>query len=215
MDAPARTLVVDRDPLARRLVRDTLRRAGVTVVGEARGEREALELTRHYRPDTVVIAHTPPEVDAVAAARMLCAHAAVLVLTSIDDHDLSLRALRAGASGCLAKDIDVEALPRALEAMRRGEPAISRRLAMVLVERYRALPVTRAGLRPVRSRLTDREWEVLDLLVGGATPVEISDELVLSYETVRTHLKHVYRKLDVNSREQATRAAQQLRGSVS
>jgi DNA-binding NarL/FixJ family response regulator len=138
----------------------------------------------------------------------------VLVLTPAADEDLALRALQAGAAGCLAKDIDLDALPRALEAMRRGEPAISRRLATALIERYRALPSDGSGLRPVRSQLTDREWEVLDLIAGGATPVEISDELVLSYETVRSHLKSVYRKLDVSSREQAAQAARRLRECV-
>jgi DNA-binding NarL/FixJ family response regulator len=206
-----RTLVADRDPLARRLVRDTLRRAGLTVVGEARAEREVIELTRHYRPEAVVIAHAPPDLDAVRTAPALATHALVLVLTPAADDELALLALRAGAAGCLAKDIDLAALPRALQAMHRGEPAIPRRLATALVERYRALPTDGSGLRPVRSPLTDREWEVLDLLAGGATTVEISDELVLSYETVRSHLKSVYRKLDVSSREQAAQAARRLR----
>ncbi len=68
-----------------------------------------------------------------------------------------------------------------------------------------------AGLRPVRSRLTDREWEVLDLLSTGATTDQIAKQLVLSSETVRSHLKNLYRKLEVNSREEAVRAAGQLR----
>jgi len=69
-------------------------------------------------------------------------------------------------------------------------------------------PVHEAG----RSRLTDREWEVLDLLSTGATTDQIARELVLSSETVRSHLKNLYRKLDVNSREEAVRAASRLRG---
>ena len=68
-----------------------------------------------------------------------------------------------------------------------------------------------AGVRPVRSTLTDREWEVLDLLASGNTTDEIARTLVLSTETVRSHLKNLYRKLGVRSRSEATEAAERLR----
>jgi NarL family two-component system response regulator LiaR len=67
------------------------------------------------------------------------------------------------------------------------------------------------GLRPVRSALTDREWEVLDLLSGGASNEDISRLLVLSPETVRSHLKNLYRKLEVRSRGDAVAAATRMR----
>src|SRR4029078_12824509 len=89
--------------------------------------------------------------------------------------------------------------------------AISRERARRLIERYRSAPSGGAGLRPVRSRLTDREWEVLDLLSTGATTDQIAKNLVLSSETVRSHLKNLYKKLEVNSREDAVRAASKLR----
>ena len=71
-----------------------------------------------------------------------------------------------------------------------------------------------AGLRPVRSTLTDREWEVLDLVAGGSSTEEIARTLVLSTETVRSHLKNLYRKLGVRSRDQAAEAARRLRELV-
>jgi DNA-binding NarL/FixJ family response regulator len=206
-----RVIVTDRDPLARRLVIGALRHAGLIVVAEARTTRDAIDLTRHYRVDVVVIAHAPPEIDAVEAIPALRLHAPVLVLTPAPDDELGLRVLRAGAAGCLSKDIDLDALPRAIQGAHQGEAAISRRLAMQVVERFRELPADGAGLRPVRSRLTDREWEVLDLLAGGAAPADIADALVLSSETVRSHQKSLYRKLGVHSREQAMIAASRLR----
>jgi ATP/maltotriose-dependent transcriptional regulator MalT len=82
---------------------------------------------------------------------------------------------------------------------------------MQLVQLYRTAPTAGMGLRPVRSSLTDREWEVLDLLSGGATNEDISRALVLSTETVRTHLKNLYRKLGVRSRVAAVEAAVRMR----
>jgi NarL family two-component system response regulator LiaR len=210
-----RTIVADDDPLVRRLIRDTLQRADVTVIAEASTGREAVELALFYRPDVVVMDYMMPEMDGIEATRRIYEHdpgIRVVLLTGAGDDELGLRGLRAGAAGYLSKEVELDSLPRALRGALDGEAAISRRLAMQLVERYRTAPTGGAGLRPVRSRLTDREWEVLDLLSTGATTDEIARNLVLSPETVRSHLKNLYRKLEVNSREDAVQAASKLRG---
>ena len=137
-----------------------------------------------------------------------------MLLTGAGDDALGLRALRAGASGFLSKDMELASLPRALRGAVNGEAAISRRLAMRLVQHFRTTRAGGTGLRPVRSTLTDREWQVLDLLSGGASNEDIAQSLVLSHETVRTHLKNLYRKLQVRSREQAVEAANRLRGEL-
>jgi len=209
-----RIIVADDDPLVRRLIRDTLQRAGVTVIAEAATGREAVELAIFYRPDIVLLDFMMPEMDGIEATRRIYAHdpgIGVVMLTGAGDDELGLRCLRAGAAGYLSKEVELDALPRALHGVANGEAAISRRFAMALVERYRAAPSGGSGLRPVRSRLTDREWEVLDLLATGGTTDEIARALVLSPETVRSHLKNLYRKLEVNSREDAVRAASRLR----
>jgi DNA-binding NarL/FixJ family response regulator len=209
-----RTIVADDDPLVRRLIRDTLQRADVTVIAEASTGREAVELALFYRPDVVVMDYMMPEMDGIEATRRIYAHdpsIRVVLLTGAGDEELGLRGLQAGAAGYLSKEVELDALPRSLRGVVDGEAAISRRLAMELVQRYRSTPRAGAGLRPVRSRLTDREWEVLDLLAGGATTDEIANGLVLSPETVRSHLKNLYRKLEVNSREEAVRAATRMR----
>jgi NarL family two-component system response regulator LiaR len=214
-DTMLRTIVADDDPLVRRLIRDTLQRADVTVVAEASTGREAVELALFYRPDVVVMDFMMPEMDGSEATRRIYENdpsIRVVLLTGAGDDELGLRGLRAGAAGYLSKEVELESLPRALRGALDGEAAISRRLAMQLVEQYRAAPRGGAGTRPVRSSLTDREWEVLDLLGTGTTTDEIARSLVLSPETVRSHLKNLYRKLEVNSREEAVQAASRLRG---
>jgi NarL family two-component system response regulator LiaR len=209
-----RVIIADDDPLARRVIRDTLQAAGITVVADAAHGREALELALFYRPDVVVMDYVMPELDGLEATRRLRAAAPevrVVVLTGATDEDLGLRALALGAAGFLTKDVELDSLPRALRGTLIGEAAISRRLAMTLVERYRRERTGRSGLRPIHSELTDREWEVLDLLCSGASTEAIAGTLVLSTETVRSHLKRIYRKLGVRSRAEAVAAAARLR----
>jgi two-component system, NarL family, response regulator LiaR len=211
---PLRTIVADDDPLVRRLIRDTLQMDGVTVIAEATNGREAVELALFYRPDVVVMDYMMPELDGIEATRRIFegdSSIRVVLLTGAADDELGLRGLRAGASGFLSKDMELAALPRALRGALDGEAAISRRLAMQLVQHFRSTPTAGMGLRPVRSSLTDREWEVLDLLSGGASNEDISRLLVLSHETVRSHLKNLYRKLEVRSRDDAAAAAVRMR----
>jgi two-component system, NarL family, response regulator LiaR len=214
---PLRTLVADDDPLVRRLIRDTLQREHITVIAEATTGREAVELGLFYRPDVVVMDYMMPEMDGIEATRRIYEQdpsIRVILLTGVRDESLGMRGLRAGAAGFLSKDMELDALPRALRGSVDGEAAISRTLAMHLIQHYRAAPAGGMGLRPVRSNLTDREWEVLDLLTGGASTDDIARVLVLSTETVRSHLKNLYRKLDVRSREEAVEAAARMRELV-
>ena len=211
---PLRTIVVDDDPLVRRLIKDTLQDAGVIVIAEAANGREGVELALFYRPDVVVMDYMMPELDGIEATRRIYdgdPGIRVVLLTGAADDTLGLRGLRAGAAGFLSKDMELAALPRALRSAYDGEAAISRKLAMQLVQHFRSAPAAGMGLRPVRSPLTDREWEVLDLLSGGASNEDISRVLVLSPETVRTHLKNLYRKLEVRSRADAVAAAGRMR----
>jgi NarL family two-component system response regulator LiaR len=217
-DAPRlRTLVTDDDPLVRRLIRDTLQRDNMTVIAEARTGREAVELALFYRPDVVVMDDVMPEMDGIEATRRIYEQdpsIRVILLTGGVDESLVLRGLRAGAAGFLTKDMELDSLPRTLRASCDGEAAISRKLAMQLVKHLRSVATDSAGLRPVRSKLTGREWEVLDLLSGGASTEDIAQTLVLSRETVRSHLKNLYRKLEVRSRQEVVAAAARMREPV-
>ena len=213
-----RAVIADDDPFARRVIKDVLQKAGVLVIAEARNGRQAVELTVFYRPDVVVMDVVMPEVDGVVATRQIrkeIPDQLVIVLTGAGDEDqeLGLQALRAGASGFLSKDVEIDALPRALEGVRAGEAAISRKMTRTLIDRLRETPSGSSGMRPVKSPLTAREWEVIDLLKATKSTDQIADELVLSTETVRSHVKNILRKLDVRSRDDAVAAADRMRGS--
>jgi DNA-binding NarL/FixJ family response regulator len=193
-------VIADADPLARRLIRNVLEHAGMTVVAEVcNGAAAGVPVLRHA-PDVVLL-------DRPDAVRALHPYAPVVVLACHEDPDEAVRALAAGASGYLSTDLELDALPRAVAAVAAGEAAVSRRLTSHLVECFREQP----QLRPIKSPLTAREWEIVDLLGPERTTVEIADTLVISAETVRTHVKSIMRKLGVHSRHEAPEAAERLR----
>lgn len=214
---PLRVVIADDDAFARRVLRDGLQNAGFTVIAEATDGREAIELATYYSPDVVVLDLVMPGIDGIEATRRITEQAPgskVIILTSNSDDDAGVTGLRAGAVGFLSKEMDLDALPRALESAHRGEAVVSRRLTMTLVERIRGLRPDGVGMRPVRSSLTSREWEVLDLLCDGRSTDDIADELVLSVETVRSHTKNIFRKLSVGTRDEAVSLAAKLRSGV-
>ena len=128
-----------------------------------------------------------------------------------DDDETAIRALSVGAAGYVPKDLGAEALRRALRGVIDGEAAISRRLARRLVDELSRAPEPRPRLRPLGGELTPREWEVLDLLIDGESTAAIAQTLGLALETVRSHIKHVLRKLGVGTRGEAVAIAQRLR----
>jgi DNA-binding NarL/FixJ family response regulator len=209
-----RVIIADDDAFARRVIKGALQAVGVTVVAQATDGDEAVQLSLHYRPDVVVMDAVMPGLDGILATRRILRanpDQLVVVLTGGGDDELGLLALRAGAVGFLSKDADVDALPRALEGVCRGEAAVSREMTRRLVERFRAAPHGSSGLRPIKSPLIAREWEVIDLLKPGHSPDEVAEALVLSPETVRAHVKNIMRKLEVHSRADAVAAAERLR----
>lgn len=212
---PMRVIVADDDPFARRMIKESLQRAGVIVVAEAPDGRQAVELTLFYRPDVVLMDVVMPETDGISATRQIVRELPdqlIVMLTSSDETEIGFVGLRAGAVGYLSKDVDVDVLPQALRGTLRGEAAISRRLSMQLIEQLRRAPEASSGMRPVRSPLTAREWEVVDLLYQGQTTDEIADALVLSHETVRSHIKNLMRKLGAKTRAEAVALAHKARG---
>jgi DNA-binding NarL/FixJ family response regulator len=206
-------IIADSDPFARRVIRDALQRAGIVVIAEARDGQDVVELSVHYRPD-VVLMDVLPHIDRIGAIRRILDRVpsvAVMIVSAEDDEDLGLLCLRSGAIGYLSKSVDLGALTRATRAAAAGQAVISRRLTLRLIEVLRRTTNPAASVRPVSSELTAREWEVLDLLSRDLATAEIASTLVVSNETVRSHIRHILHKLRVHTRQEAVDLASRLR----
>ena len=156
---PLRAIVADDDAFARRMIKDALQGAGIIVIAEAQNGREAVELTLFYRPSIVVMDVVMPGMDGIAATRQIIKEQpeqVIVLLTSADEEDMGLLGLRAGASGFLSKDVEINSVPRALLSALEGEAAISRRLSMRLIEHLRHAPEGSRGRRAGKSAPTPR-----------------------------------------------------------
>jgi two-component system nitrate/nitrite response regulator NarL len=191
---------------------EALRRADVVVVAEALNGAETVELVRYHEPDLVIVDMEVAGLDAIAATRRIVHErpdVIVILLTGAEHEHLGVLGLRAGAAGYLSRDLSSSSLARAIVGALRGEAAIPRNMAMRLVEQMRG---ESEHMRPVGGPLTARQWQVLDLLCEGRTTEEIATALTVSTETVRSHIKGIFRRLNVRSREEAAEAACRLRG---
>jgi NarL family two-component system response regulator LiaR len=216
-DRSLRVIIADDDAFARRIIRQALQAAGIVVIAETGNGREAVELVLHYRPDVVLLDIVMPQLDGITATRRIrkeIPDQVIVMLTSGEDAQVAFVSLRAGAAGFITKDVDVDVLPRVLIGALNGEAAISRRLSMRLIEQLRLAPQGMRGLRPVRSPLTQREWEVIELMAEQLTTDQMAERLVLSNETVRSHVKNILRKLGAGTRDEAVARAQRLSGGV-
>jgi two-component system, NarL family, response regulator LiaR len=173
-----------------------------------------VSLATRCLPDVVLLdAQLPPDGGLATMQELATAtpDARAIILGSEQDEDSGLRALSEGAAGYLSRGIDLESLAHAIEGVANGEAAISRKLAGRVITRVRELSEGLSGMRPVRSPLTTREWEVLDLLKKGASTADVARELVLSTDTVHSHVQHILRKLQAHSRAEAVAIAERAR----
>ncbi|MBE0695556.1 MAG: response regulator transcription factor, partial [Anaerolineaceae bacterium] len=194
-----RLVVVDDHSLFRRgLVGLLEEMAGFQVVGQAGDGVQALPLIEQVQPDIVLLDLNMPNLDGIATLRELRARrnpVRVLMLTiSQNDTDL-LDAIRAGADGYLLKNTEPEDLRNALQRVAEGQGALSPEVTAPVLR-----AVTRFGANEAGALLSDRELDVLGCLVDGLTTIQIAGRLFISENTVKTHVRHIFEKLEVSNR---------------
>jgi DNA-binding NarL/FixJ family response regulator len=198
-------ILADDHELARAGLRNMLEgERGLTVVGEATNGREAVVLCQELKPDLALLDVRMPEMDGLAAARAIrqaCPETRVLILTTHENPDYLLAALKAGVAGYVLKDVTRQDLLSTIRRVLRGESVLSGEIAVRALQRMADEQAAPTSVMP--ERLTLREREVLQQIVAGHTNRVIAEKLSLSIGTVKIHVEHIIAKLGVSDRTQA------------
>jgi NarL family two-component system response regulator LiaR len=204
VENPSRVLIVDDQPVVRSGLIAFLRaHTDLELVGEASGGRQAISQCGSLRPDVVLMDLVMPDVDGVAATEAIhrqWPEVRVLVLTSFAEDDLVRRALQAGATGYLLKNVSHSELAEAIRATYRGRGSLAPEAAQALIRATTAPP-------PPGRDLTPREREVLGLMILGLSNPEIAVRLIIGESTAKSHVSSIIAKLGVASRTEAVAIA--------
>jgi DNA-binding NarL/FixJ family response regulator len=211
-----RILLADDHVPTRTGVRAALEAHGMDICAEVGTGEEAVEATVALTPDVCLLDVQMPGMGGIAAAARIAERApscAVVMLAAEASDDDLFAALAAGARGFLLKDTDPDRLGYAVEGVLSGEAALPRTLVMRLIQEFRQrdgkrrIPLLRPGGEP----LTEREWEVLELMGEDATTRDIGEQLGISEVTVRRHVSAVLKKLQVADRASAIALLRRVR----
>jgi DNA-binding NarL/FixJ family response regulator len=184
----------------------------IEVVGEAADGAEAVRKAAELRPDVILMDVRMPVLDGLAATRQILGAAGspdaadapkVLVLTTFDLDDYVYEALRAGASGFLLKDASAQQLADAVRVVAAGDALLAPGITRRLIREFARLGAPRGPSRASLAELTERETEVLALVAQGLSNTEIARHLVVSEQTVKTHVGRILAKLNLRDRAQA------------
>ncbi|HEY0733806.1 MAG TPA: response regulator transcription factor [Herpetosiphonaceae bacterium] len=218
-----RVLLVDDQKLIRQGIQTLLElEPDLEVVGTAENGRDAIAAVERLRPDVVLMDVRMPEMDGVAATRLLSERfpqAGVIILTTFDDDEYVFEGLKAGARGYLLKDVSSDDIAAAVRTVAAGGALIQPSIARKVVAEFSRLAAGPIGngatsappADPLVQPLTDRELDVLRALASGLSNREIADKLVITEGTVKNHVSNLLAKLDVRDRTQAVLKAQALR----
>ncbi|SDR71715.1 response regulator [Microterricola viridarii] len=210
-----RVLVADDHPIVRSGIVGLLRGAAdLEVVGEAHDGAEAVRLAAQLTPDLVLMDLRMPVLDGVAATAQIMGAGdgapRVLILTTYDTDELILGAIEAGAGGYLLKAAPQEEILAGVRAVAAGETVLAPSIAAKLVQRVRADAAGGGAAASAGPALSPRELEVLRLVAAGRSNPRIASELFIGEATVKTHLLHVFEKLEVGDRTRAVTRAMEL-----
>ena len=201
---PIRVVLVDDHTMVRKGLALFLKAFDdLELAGEAESGATAIQLCDEIQPDVVLMDMAMPDMDGVSATRAICQQfpqVQVIALTSFKEGDLVKNALKAGAIGYLLKDISADELARAIRAAHTGRSTLSPEAAQALVQTANQPPSP--GLD-----LTDREREVLALMVEGLNNTQIAGRLTISPSTVKSHVSNILSKFGVASRTEAVTLA--------
>jgi len=209
-------LLADDQELIRSAVRSLVDLApDLAVVGEVSDGEQAVALAARLHPDVVLMDIRMPNTNGIEATATICADpeladVRVLILTTFEEDEYVLDALRAGASGFIGKNTSTDDLLAAIRTVHAGESLLSPRATHVLIDRYvRPAAQDPSGGRPPRGleELTDREREVLQVVAEGLSNAEIAARFVISPATVKTHISRIMTKLYAHDRAQLVIAA--------
>lgn len=204
-----RVIVVDDQAMVREGFSALLAaQQGIEVVADAANGHEAVRLVTRLTPDVVLMDIRMPVMDGIEATRQISAmtyepRPKVLVLTTFDLDDYVYEALRAGASGFLLKDAKGAELVQAVRVVADGDGLLAPSVTRRLIAEFARRPAASTSRPAVLSELTPRETEVLQLIAGGLSNGEIAADLVLSEQTVKTHVGRILAKLGLRDRAQA------------
>jgi DNA-binding NarL/FixJ family response regulator len=205
-----RVLVVDDQTLVRQAVTDILSAPeDIDVVGQALDGREAVEKAGASRPDVIVMDIRMPEFDGIEATARICAtpelaDTKILILTTFEEDEYLVAALRAGASGFIGKGAEPEDIIRAVRAVHTGDALLSPIATRALIDRFVAAPAPPdpARVAPSLAYLTEREREVLLMVATGLSNQQIAERLVISPLTSKTHVNRIMTKVHAHDRAQ-------------
>jgi DNA-binding NarL/FixJ family response regulator len=179
----------------------------IEVVAEAGDGAAAIEIARTHRPDVILMDIRMPEMDGIAATKAIVDSAdwpvRVLILTTFDPDEYVYKALQAGASGFVLKDISPEDLVAAVRIVADGGALLAPSVTRRLISRFAAPPSLDSSMVSRLDRLTSRERDVLVAIATGSSNIEIAEDLFVGAATVKSHVSSILTKLGLNNRAQA------------
>ncbi len=209
--AKINVLIVDDSKLTIVGLKTTLNQFdNIKVVGEANDGQDAIKVTQELKPDVILMDIGMPILDGIKATRELKKlkdlGSKIIMLTSHESEQDVLEAMSAGANSYCMKDVEPDVLVSVIRSTHEGASWLDPRIAQIVLNKF----VDKFGkfLKPDKTTdLTEREVDVLNLIAKGSSNQEISDELCISLNTVKTHIKNIFQKLEVEDRTQAAMKA--------